>query len=1310
MIKKLSLGVMLATVATLTTSHVSWAADTFTLAQFDLDLSGLQGPAGTGINYKGEVENCTELAAKTGMVDGDAWYNRDDTLLYIYETERGGFPSCPNGGVPFRGPQGEQGPTGPAGPTGPTGPQGPKDCAKKIVATATTVDTTRGTQIIQKNCTQIETYAMRYNNSTKECEQVSQKPEDTQTVCDGDQGNDGNDGTNGCGDIVEIQETSKTVSGKTVACKKANYFKAKMNTAGTACEKAATTAYTSAETCDGPAGTDGNDGLTKCSHAVIPTATTQSVERDGKAETLDCVRLDEFEADYDDNSKKCVVKSGATAISSNTVCSGKQGQDGNNGTNGCGDIVEIQETSKTVSGKTVACKKANYFKAKMNTAGTACVKAATTAYTSAETCDGPAGNDGNDGTNGCGDITEVTNTTKTVSGKTVNCKKASYFKAKMNSAGTACEKAATTAYTYAETCDGLAGNDGRDGCAPRVTQGEIDPKTGCYDITTQNMALVNGVCVADGDPIVKKMCSSCPALLTTAQVQVTDRADSNVKLNCTRITSTPQVMTSDGCATDANADSIVTDVCEGKPGTDGNNGTNGCGDIVEIQETSKTVSGKTVACKKANYFKAKMNTAGTACVKAATTAYTSAETCDGPAGTDGNDGTNGCADITEVTNTTQTVDGKTVNCKRANYFKAKMNTAGTACEKAATTAYTYAETCDGKPGDTGPACPLTFTTTTGSDSTGAYTKVTLKDCNGTTAGQDFKVYDGQPGTAGEGCNTFTGQKVDPTGSVTLSAAGLTSSDINNQSTLYAAPGGFKTTKNDTCNNVTTTEYAPDACALIKVSRKNASSNAYSLYECTSHKQCTGTTCTAEKYYVATQNAVATKVLTADAKADAAQSAADAAQETANGALQADSNGKLPSSKLPANTVVDADYATVKANANSALQSLPSNVVTTETSGTIALSKIPTLTSAKLPSGTVIDSTYSSVKTKANNSLQKDSTTGKLSASDLPANTVVDADYATVKANANSALQSLPSNVVTTETSGTIALSKIPTLTSAKLPANTVIDADYATVKANANSALQSIPSTYVQTTNGKIADSLISDTIKNGAAAGATALQPDSSGKLPANKLPSTAVTTSTFGTQLTNNSTFTTVQANAAKAADDAAEALEEATSASSLASQAKATADTALQPDSNGKLPAAKLPANTVVDSSYSTVKTNANNALQPDSSGKLPANKLPSTAVTTSTFGTQLTNNSTFTTVQTTANGAVQSSGLENAIIALLNADTCNPQVSSSEGGGSGLGTSGKTTYDPNCGDGLLNAIAEKLAPLFDQAASNVHPAER
>lgn len=81
---------------------------------------GPQGPAGTGIQYQGAVANCAAISAinTSTLSKGDAYFNREDTLLYIFDGTV--FPSCGDG-VPFQGPQGETGPTGPQGPQGTAG-------------------------------------------------------------------------------------------------------------------------------------------------------------------------------------------------------------------------------------------------------------------------------------------------------------------------------------------------------------------------------------------------------------------------------------------------------------------------------------------------------------------------------------------------------------------------------------------------------------------------------------------------------------------------------------------------------------------------------------------------------------------------------------------------------------------------------------------------------------------------------------------------------------------------------------------------------------------------------------------------------------------------------------------------------------------------------------------------------------------------------------------------------------------------------------------------------------------------------------
>ena len=66
---------------------------------------GDPGAPGTGIEYQDEVQNCDGLTAHVGAPQGHAWLNKQDGLLYI--SNGTSFPSCPNGGAPFKGDPGE---------------------------------------------------------------------------------------------------------------------------------------------------------------------------------------------------------------------------------------------------------------------------------------------------------------------------------------------------------------------------------------------------------------------------------------------------------------------------------------------------------------------------------------------------------------------------------------------------------------------------------------------------------------------------------------------------------------------------------------------------------------------------------------------------------------------------------------------------------------------------------------------------------------------------------------------------------------------------------------------------------------------------------------------------------------------------------------------------------------------------------------------------------------------------------------------------------------------------------------------------
>ena len=75
--------------------------------------NGQDGAPGTGIEYQGIVQTCTELHTHDGATKGYAWFNKQDNLLYI--SDGSAFPTCPNGGVPFKGDQGEPGEQGEPG-------------------------------------------------------------------------------------------------------------------------------------------------------------------------------------------------------------------------------------------------------------------------------------------------------------------------------------------------------------------------------------------------------------------------------------------------------------------------------------------------------------------------------------------------------------------------------------------------------------------------------------------------------------------------------------------------------------------------------------------------------------------------------------------------------------------------------------------------------------------------------------------------------------------------------------------------------------------------------------------------------------------------------------------------------------------------------------------------------------------------------------------------------------------------------------------------------------------------------------------
>ena len=109
--KKIALYAILAVLPTLFVPTNSYADNPIILGTIDLEgLRGPQGPQGpqgepgTGIEYQGDVQTCTELHTHDGAQKGYAWFNKQDDLLYI--STGTGFPTCPGGGVAFRGADG----------------------------------------------------------------------------------------------------------------------------------------------------------------------------------------------------------------------------------------------------------------------------------------------------------------------------------------------------------------------------------------------------------------------------------------------------------------------------------------------------------------------------------------------------------------------------------------------------------------------------------------------------------------------------------------------------------------------------------------------------------------------------------------------------------------------------------------------------------------------------------------------------------------------------------------------------------------------------------------------------------------------------------------------------------------------------------------------------------------------------------------------------------------------------------------------------------------------------------------------------
>ena len=144
-----------------------------------IDLEGLRGPQGpqgpqgepgTGIEYQGDVQTCTELHTHDGAQKGYAWFNKQDDLLYI--STGTGFPTCPGGGVAFRGADG---------------------CS----VTTTTANKVVNNKVVGKTVT----FKNTCNNNVIE----------TFDILNGENGQDGNDG---CG--VTTTTANKVVNSKVV--------------------------------------------------------------------------------------------------------------------------------------------------------------------------------------------------------------------------------------------------------------------------------------------------------------------------------------------------------------------------------------------------------------------------------------------------------------------------------------------------------------------------------------------------------------------------------------------------------------------------------------------------------------------------------------------------------------------------------------------------------------------------------------------------------------------------------------------------------------------------------------------------------------------------------------------------------------------------------------------------------------------------------------------------------------------------------------------------------------------------------------
>ena len=224
------------------------------------------GAPGAGIEYQGIVQNCTELHTHDGATKGYAWFNKGDNLLYI--SDGSGFPTCPDGGVPFKGDQGEPG------------------CGTVITASKSG---TKTTLTARNSCTQQQEWTQEVNDGepgddgcgtvitasksgTKTTltarNSCTQQQEWTQEV---------NDGTQGCGSVVTASKSgTKTTLTSRNSCTNAQEWTQEVNdgAAGDSCAltthsktgKTATFGITcgsnAEQTLSVADGNDGNNGTT----------------------------------------------------------------------------------------------------------------------------------------------------------------------------------------------------------------------------------------------------------------------------------------------------------------------------------------------------------------------------------------------------------------------------------------------------------------------------------------------------------------------------------------------------------------------------------------------------------------------------------------------------------------------------------------------------------------------------------------------------------------------------------------------------------------------------------------------------------------------------------------------------------------------------------------------------------------------------------------------------------------------------------------------------------------------------------------